>query len=315
MSLTKVLFTCDLHGSNIAYRKFVNAIRLHKANVAIIGGDITGKFLVPFVKLDDDKYRAVVDGKEELLTTSNQVDNLIKRVGDKGGYAFITEEPLSPDSAEKILQNAMSARVKEWVHIAEQSLRDSGTKFYVLPGNDDLLEVDSDIGASDFVVNPEGKVVRMDDFHEMISTGFANLTPWNCPRDVTEDVLAGKIHSMIKEVEDPQSSIFNFHCPPYDTVLDVAAQLDRNLTPVVRNGQIQMANVGSTAVRDAILEYQPLLGLFGHIHEARGHTKLGRTLCLNPGSEYSSGVLSLAVINFENKKGGAIKSFWLSTAM
>jgi Icc-related predicted phosphoesterase len=53
-----------------------------------------------------------------------------------------------------------------------------------------------------------------------------------------------------------------------------------------------MAPAGSTAVREAIEELQPLVGLHGHIHEGRGETKIGRTLCLNPGSVYSEGVLN-----------------------
>jgi Icc-related predicted phosphoesterase len=44
-------------------------------------------------------------------------------------------------------------------------------------------------------------------------------------------------------------------------------------------------------VRAVLDRYQPMLSLHGHIHESRGGTKLGRTVALNPGSEYSEGVL------------------------
>ena len=43
------------------------------------------------------------------------------------------------------------------------------------------------------------------------------------------------------------------------------------------------------AVRQLIEEYQPLLALHGHIHESRGEARIGRTLCINSGSEYNSG--------------------------
>ena len=62
-----------------------------------------------------------------------------------------------------------------------------------------------------------------------------------------------------------------------------------------------MAGVGSTAVRTAIETHQPPLALHGHIHESRGAVKIGRTLCLNPGSEYSDGVLRGAVVTLSER--------------
>jgi Icc-related predicted phosphoesterase len=45
------------------------------------------------------------------------------------------------------------------------------------------------------------------------------------------------------------------------------------------------------AVREAIEEVQPLLGLHGHIHESGGSVKIGPTTAINVGSEYGEGVL------------------------
>lgn len=59
----------------------------------------------------------------------------------------------------------------------------------------------------------------------------------------------------------------------------------------------------STAVRDALAKYQPMLSLHGHIHESRGEARIGRTLAINPGSEYSEGVLRGAIITLSRKKG------------
>jgi Icc-related predicted phosphoesterase len=44
-------------------------------------------------------------------------------------------------------------------------------------------------------------------------------------------------------------------------------------------------------LRAAIEKSQPLLGLHGHIHEGRGSSRIGRTLCINPGSMYEQGTL------------------------
>ena len=62
-------------------------------------------------------------------------------------------------------------------------------------------------------------------------------------------------------------------------------------------------DVGSTAVRRALDKYQPMLGLHGHIHESRGAARLGRTLAVNPGSEYGDGVLCGAIITLSRRKG------------
>jgi Icc-related predicted phosphoesterase len=63
-----------------------------------------------------------------------------------------------------------------------------------------------------------------------------------------------------------------------------------------------MVPVGSTAVRDAIRKYEPLLGLHGHIHESRGNRKLGPTTIVNPGSEYAEGILTGTVVDLTDDK-------------
>ncbi len=56
---------------------------------------------------------------------------------------------------------------------------------------------------------------------------------------------------------------------------------------------------GSKAVRETIKKYQPEVGLHGHIHESRGAQKIGRTMCLNPGSDYSADLLRGAIVDFD----------------
>ena len=150
--------------------------------------------------------------------------------------------------------------------------------------------------------NPEGKVIQIDEHYTMISTGYANITPWHCPRDVPEERLEAIIDSMAGQVKDFEHCIFNFHCPPYDTVLDQAPQLDDQMRPTLEmGGKPHMVPVGSPAIRHAIDKYQPRLGLHGHIHESRGSQKLGRTLCLNPGSEYGEGVLRGVIVDIDEE--------------
>jgi Icc-related predicted phosphoesterase len=75
--------------------------------------------------------------------------------------------------------------------------------------------------------------------------------------------------------------------------------LDENLQIIARGGQVLTKPVGSTAVRKVIEDVQPLLTLHGHIHEAAGHTRIGKTLAINAGSEYAEGIMKAAIINLE----------------
>src|SRR5215213_5897530 len=107
----------------------------------------------------------------------------------------------------------------------------------------------------------------------------------------------------------PEKTIYNFHCPPYGSGLDDAPEIDENMRP--KHGGRSIVPVGSTAVRDAIKEGQPALALHGHIHEAKGNTRIGRTLCINPGSSYEQGQLLGAVVNLDG--GKKVKRFVLTS--
>jgi Icc-related predicted phosphoesterase len=104
--------------------------------------------------------------------------------------------------------------------------------------------------------------------------------------------------------------LFNLHVPPINTELDKAPAVDEEFHYVKEGLGVKMAHVGSLAVRNSIEEHQPLLGLHGHIHESKGFVKIGRTLCLNPGSEYSDGILRGALVNLD---GGRVKEFLLTS--
>jgi Icc-related predicted phosphoesterase len=106
----------------------------------------------------------------------------------------------------------------------------------------------------------------------------------------------------------PERTILNLHCPPFGSGLDDAPGLDDNLKP--KHGGHAPEPVGSTAVREAIEETRPVLSLHGHIHEARGHTRIGPTLCINPGSAYEQGDLMGALIELNGKK---VKNFVLTS--
>lgn len=305
----RIYFTTDVHGSTVCFKKFLNAAKFYSADVAIIGGDITGKLIVPIIEQPDGTYSCKHQGTAYNLTAKDEVEKLRMRIEDQGYYPYITSKSEIEDfnkeksKVDELFTKLIIQRVEEWVKLADERLKDQKFACYVQPGNDDRYEIDPLLAKSQRIINPEGKVIRLDENHEMISTGHANITPWDCPRDEKEERLTEIIDTMASQVTNMKNCIFNFHCPPFGTHLDQGPKLDETLTPTLEGGGgLKLIPVGAVAVRSAIDKYQPLLGLHGHIHESRASEKLGRTLILNPGSEYGEGVLKGAVVDL-NEKG------------
>src|SRR2546425_1558227 len=190
---------------------------------------------------------------------------------------------------DRLFTRLMVESVERWCAIAEERLRGSGVRCYIDAGNDDEPEIVSVLKQSSYVEMPEGRIVMIDDEHEMISSGFANMTPWHAPRDIPDEDLALFIETMASQLKVPERAVFNIHVPPYSTGLDIAPLLTDDLKPIVVGSDIATGPVGSKAVRAAIERYQPLVSLHGHVHESRAVIKLGRTTCINPGSEYGGG--------------------------
>ena len=313
---TKLFFTSDVHGSDPVFRKFVNSAKAYKVNILILGGDITGKGLVLVSKDSAGSYKVNYMGREIVAKDEAEFATIRTRISRNGFYVYVNtpyvidELRESKEKTEKVLMTCMKDSVTSWLKLAEERLKDTGVKCYISPGNDDEYEIDSILNSSNYVINPEEKVITLEGGYEMITTGKANMTPWKCPRDVTEDELQKTIASLTSQVKDFNKAIFNLHVPPYNTLLDVAPELDSELTTVVRAGQPSMVHVGSTTVRQVIEQYQPMLGLHGHIHESKGVDKVGRCVCLNPGSEYQEGVLRGALVTLDS---GKLKSYQLTS--
>jgi hypothetical protein len=308
MTFTRIFFTSDVHGSEVCFLKFVNAAKVYKANALILGGDITGKMIVPIVEQPDGTFLANFLGDTKIMKTDAERQDLEKNIRYSGYYPYRTNpadvEKLQSDkkNVDELFSNIMAAGIKRWVSIAEERLKGMNVKCYISPGNDDRFNIDEILRASSTVLCPEDEVVWVDEKHEMITSGWTNVSPWNSPRETTEEKLTEIFDKMISKVTNMDNCIFNLHCPPYDTPLDEAPELDKTLKPVVKSGgAVSMIHVGSKTVRQLIEKHHPLLGLHGHIHEARGFVKIGRTLCINPGSEYGEGILRGALLNIDEK--------------
>jgi uncharacterized protein len=313
--LTRLFFATDIHGSEICWKKFLNAGKFYGVNVLILGGDMTGKALVPITQRPDGTFKATLLQQEFILKNEDEVRDMERRVGSRGYYPFrVTPEQLAeferdPAKVDAFFNQQMLNTVQRWMALADERLKDSGLKCFVCPGNDDASDIDDAVRSSKTITLAEGQCVELGDGFSMVSTGWSNITPWKTFREATEPELKQHLEAMMPPNAEMRRMVFNFHCPPYGSNLDEAPEVDENLN--VKEAGRALIPVGSTAVRDVIMKYQPLLSLHGHIHEGKGTARLGKTLSINAGSMYEQGVLQGALVDLDPRKG--IRSYSLTT--
>lgn len=317
MSMTRILYGSDFHGSEAVFRKFLGAGIQYKANALMVGGDVTGKAMIPVIHQGGGTYEAHLFGQAKRASTPDELENLKKAIGQVGFYPIVLEK----DEAEALeadptkmgarFEKEMCARVREWMTLAEEKLTPLKMTLYFMAGNDDLSSIDAVIEEFKSIRNPDMRHYEMEGGYEVVGLSNANLTPWLCARDVSEEVLRERLGQITTMIQKPEHTIAMLHVPPYDTGLDTCPELDKNLKIITQGGQVVMKAAGSPAVRSFIEKVQPMLSLHGHIHESPGHVRNGRTLMINAGSEYAEGIMKAAIINLEN---GKVKGHMLISA-
>jgi Icc-related predicted phosphoesterase len=311
----RIVFATDIHGSEQCFRKFLNSAKVYRADVMILGGDITGKVLVPIVHRPGT-WTAFLAGKEMTAETEQELRQLRQLIRLSGQYAVIVapDEKAALDSDEDLrhqaFRDAMLGTVGDWVELAAERLEPQDIPVIAMPGNDDWHEVEDALEKADYITSAEGKTISLPDDYTLVSYGYSNKTPWDSPRELDDQQLGQRLRALVDPLDDLSRTIYNFHVPPFGTSLDQAPALSADFKPRSRGGQIEMTDAGSPVVREIIERTQPLLGIFGHIHESKGMEKLGRTVCINPGSEYGTGMLRLALIELRKDK---VRSWQLIT--
>jgi len=306
MAITRYLFASDLHASDLAFRKFISVALQYHVDVAITD-ELTGKFIIPAIREKDGTVRFMF--RDETVVAKNDAECKAEenKAANVGNYVYhctpeeMEEVKSKPEVMNELFKKVVSERLRNWTKLAEEKMKGKVNTVILMPGNDDEAYVDEVLAESDWVLNPDDKVVTLGR-NELLATGLANMTPWKCPRDVEEEVLEKHLVDLSAQVKDWKHAIVLTHCPPYDTKLDMAPKLDSKFNVVYAGGTPVMVPVGSTSVRKMIEKYQPLLGLHGHIHEGKGIDNIGRTRIINSGSEYFKGLLSAALVNLEDDK-------------
>ncbi|HST68877.1 MAG TPA: hypothetical protein VLI94_04375 [Solirubrobacterales bacterium] len=300
--ITRLFYAGDIHGSRLCWKKFVNAAAHYPADFLVMGGDLTGKALVPIVREGDGSYAAKVIGERRVAHTAEELDQMQQAISTNGMYPLIVDpdeaRALAEDSAqrEEAFEKALLEELRLWVELADERLAGTDSRAYVIPGNDDPWSIDEVLAGRASVVACDETVQRLGP-HEMVSFGYSNRTPWQTPRELDEDEIYIRLKRLVDQLEEPRRAILNVHVPPYESSLDTAYEVDDDLRYVMKGGRPHEVPTGSTAVRQIIEETQPLLSLHGHIHESKGVTTIGRTVAINPGSDYGSGHLDGCLVH------------------
>jgi uncharacterized protein len=302
---TKFLFATDIHGSEKCWQKLVNSGAFFEVDLMILGGDMTGKGIQALVEEKPGVWHTNYLGELVEVEGEFALAKLESRIRNSGFYPYrmqtdeFREFAGSEEVQDQVFKKLMQKTIRGWLDLAETKLKATGRQIIVTAGNDDPLFINELFEDCSVVRMAERQVIQVDGNHEMINEGYSNPTPWHTHREMDEDSLFEVIKQQAEQVKNMPNAIFNLHVPPYNSRLDDAPKLDENLVPI--DGGRTYVPVGSTAVRKAIEIYQPLLGLHGHVHEAKGDTKIGRTVCVNPGSTYTEGVLSGYLVLLDKK--------------
>lgn len=302
-----IYFVADIHGSDVCWRKFLNAAKFYGVDTIIVGGDVTGKALVPLIERRDGRVEARIAGRVQTARSPEEVAELEARVRFNGFYAYrCTEdeyEKLAVDDEhrDEVFERIMADTLRDWLQLADERLHRTGIRALVMPGNDDGWYVDDVLTESAEVINSDGRIVDLGDY-QVLGFGPSNRTPWNTHREMDESDIAARLDALLPQVDPAKPMILATHVPPHGVGLDVAPKLREDLSVVIQGGEPVMVPVGSTAVRDFINKAQPMLALHGHIHESRGVAKMGQTIAINPGSAYSTGALYGTIVTLKKGK-------------
>jgi Icc-related predicted phosphoesterase len=304
---TKLFFATDVHGSEMCFRKFLNAGLAYRPDVMVLGGDIAGKAVQAVESLGGRRFTTTFRGHRYDIEDAEELARVERTISDVGYYPWRAEpgeldRRIADGTVEDLLLDLMRQRLERWMELADERLRPQGKRVFWMLGNDDPPSLAEPLKSAPWGEHAEGRVLQLDDEHQLVSWGWSNPTPWHSFREMSEEDLTGHFEELFGQASDERRVVFNAHVPPYDTGLDDAPVLDANLTVTQQAGQVKLGPVGSTAVRAAIERHQPVASLHGHVHESAGFRRLGDTIAFNPGSDYGTGSLNGVLVTLSGDK-------------
>jgi uncharacterized protein len=307
MARFTIYFATDIHGSETCFRKFLNAGMFYGVDAVILGGDVAGKGLIPLTQGTNGVWEATLFGKPVDLGSEDELAEFERRMRLQGYYPYrttrdeVAELGKHGNALDSAFEKAIGRSVEDWVSLADEKLEAAGIPCLVMPGNDDPPLVKRTMNRATWLTQAEDRIVELGPY-QVLSLGYSTPTPWDSPREITEDEMRAKLARLTSLLEPGRPTLFNVHNPPFDTGTDRAYELTPDMRIKTAGGQPTLAPVGSVAVREAIEEVQPMLALHGHIHESRAMSSVGRTKVCNPGSVYMEGALQGVIVSLDRDR-------------
>lgn len=307
MARFTIYFATDIHGSETCFRKFLNAGAFYGVDAVILGGDVAGKGLIPLTQGTNGGWRATLFGKPVELGSEDELAEFERRMRLQGYYPYrttpdeVAELGKHGEALDRAFEKAIGRSVEEWVGLADEKLEAAGIPCLVMPGNDDPPLVKRTMNQATWLTQAEDRIVELGPY-QVLSLGYSTPTPWDSPREITEDEMRAKLARLTALLEPGRPTLFNVHNPPFDTGTDRAYELTPDMRIRTAGGEPTLAPVGSVAVREVIEEVQPMLALHGHIHESRAMSSVGRTKVCNPGSVYMEGALQGVIVSLDRDR-------------
>jgi uncharacterized protein len=303
---TRIFFATDVHGSERCFRKFLNAGRAYGPDVMVLGGDLAGKAIQAIEDRGGGRWETTFRGARHEISEPEELARVERLISDLGYYPWRSQPGeldarVADGSVEELLIELMSQRLRDWTALADERLRPAGIPVFFMLGNDDPPELERPLRDAPWGEYAEDRVLDAGGYW-LVSLGYSNRTPWDSYRELDEDELEERLDGLFAQVPDPDRAILNAHVPPFDSGLDTAPVLDEEFRVRQSAGQVVLAGVGSTAVRAVIERHQPLVSLHGHCHESAGFRRIGRTMAVNPGSDYGTGELNGAILTLAGDK-------------
>ncbi len=302
----KLFFATDVHGSEKCFRKFLNGGAAYNPDYLILGGDIAGKAIQAIEDQGSGRFTTTFRGHRYDVESGSELEGLERMISDLGYYPWRSqpgelEAKIADGTVEELLVELMARRLESWMQLADERLRSRGKPAFWMLGNDDPGLLERVLDDAPWGEQAEGHVLPVGEY-ELVSWGWSNPTPWHMPREMSEEQLGAELEKMLAKTHDPRRVVLNCHPPPYASGLDEAPMLDAEMTVQQTAGQVKLGPVGSAAVRDVIERYEPLVSLHGHVHESAGFRRIGRTLAVNPGSDYATGALNGFLLTLSGDK-------------
>ncbi len=252
-----LLFSSDLHGNKLLYKKLIYFCVEYRPDIVLLGGDLFPKSGNNIEIFSNQKKFAQNDFVMFL-------SHIKAKVGSSVGVM------LGNDDFSVLKDVLLPFQDKEVFRLIDNKLWDTGLGwdvigFNLVPETPFYLKDLERIDEPDIEIKNE----RLDG---IISTpnGLTsiNVKNWFVSNPSLSEELTG-----LPSVTNPDKTILVSHAPPYNTSLDML---------------FDGTHVGSKSIKTYIEKTQPAICLHGHIHESfyvskKYHTTIGNSICFNPG--------------------------------